>query len=160
MKLNVTRCQVCAKEMSLGILKPTEGEVHDVRVQIDGMPVMRCPEGHKRFVAPDFAVKLVDALLQDDRLAAADPALQKGLLRKRYHCPGCSGELDGNRKSRLQAARSLDLEGLGAFGVYVELPRFHCASCGRDCVPPGEVVVGDLIKASARAFRAAEVSAT
>lgn len=89
-----------------------------------------------------------------------DPASQKGLLRKRYCCQGCGKELEGGANSRIQATRVLELNGLQAFGVYVELPKFRCSACSREYVPPGEIVVGDLMKASARAFRAAAVSAT
>lgn len=160
MKLNTTRCHVCEKEMSLCTFQSMEGEVHDVRVKIEGMPVMRCPEGHKRFVVPDFAVKLMEALLEDDRLVPIDPASQKGLLRKRYCCPGCGKELEGGASSRAQATRLLELSGLEAFGVYVELPKLRCSVCCREYVPPGEVIVDDLMKASTRAFRAAAVSAT
>lgn len=160
MKLNTTRCHVCEKEMSLRTLKPTDGEVHDVRVQIEGMPIMECSEGHRRFIAPDFAIKLMEALLEGDRLVPIDPASQKGLLRKRYCCSGCGKELEGGANSRVQATRVLELNGLEAFEVYVELPMFRCSACGREYVPPSEIVVGDLMKASARAFRAAAVSTT
>jgi len=160
MKLNMKRCHVCEREMALCTLKPMEGEVHDVRVQIDGMPVMECSEGHKRFVVPDFALKLMEALVEDDCLVPIDPASQKGVLFKRYCCPGCGKQLESGASSRIQATRVLELSGLEAFGVHVELPKFRCSACGRDYVPPGEVVVDDLMKASARAFRAAAVSAT
>jgi hypothetical protein len=160
MKLNQTRCHVCDKEMSLCTVEFMEGEAHDVRVQIEGMPLMQCTEGHKRFVVPDFAIRLMEALVEDDRLVPIAPAPQRGLLRKRYYCPACGQDLEGSADRRVRGTRRLELNGLEAFGVRVELPKFHCASCRREYAPPGEVVTGDLMKASARAFRAAAVSAT
>lgn len=159
MKLNTTRCHVCEGEMQLRTLAPTEGEEHGVRMQIEGMPVMECAQGHKRFVTPDFAVKLMEALVRDSHLVPVGPASQRGLLRKRYCCPECSKELQGGASS-VEAQRVLELGGLDAFGVRVAMPKLRCSACGRDYVPPGDVVFGDLMQASAHAFRAAAVSAT
>jgi hypothetical protein len=160
MKLNTKRCQVCEREMSLHALDPLEGEAHGVRMQIEGLPVMECAEGHKRFVVPDFADRLIEALFRDDSLVRVDPALQKGLLRKRYCCPGCGRKLDGGRNTRVEAKRVLELTGCAAFGVCVELPKFRCSACGMEYVPPGAVVVDDLMEASAHAFRSAAVAPT
>jgi uncharacterized protein with PIN domain len=159
MKLNTTRCHVCEGEMRLRTLAPTEGEEHGVRMQIDGMPVMECAQGHKRFVAPDFAVKLMEALVKDSQLVPVGPATQRGMLRKRYCCPECSQELQDSANP-IEARRVLELSGLDAFGVRVEMPKLRCSACGRDYVPPGDVVFGNLMQASAHAFRAAAVSAT
>jgi hypothetical protein len=136
-----------------------DGEVHGVRMHIDGMPVMECPHGHKRLVTPDFAVKFMDALMQDADLMPLQPASQRGLLRKRYCCPACSRNLDDGAHSHVETKRVVELSGIDSFGVSLEVPKFRCTSCGREYVPPGEVVAGDLIKASANAFRSAAVSA-
>lgn len=157
MKVNTLRCKVCKGEMQLHALGAMAGEEHGVRMSIEGMPAMQCPEGHKRFVAPDFAVKMMQALLADEQLTPLDAAAQKGLLKKRYVCPQCSQPLDGAAGS-VETKRVLELDGLEAFGVHVELPKYHCAACGRDAVPPEKAVVDGLMKASANAFRAADVS--
>jgi len=156
MKLNTMRCKVCHGEMALRSLDALKGEEHGVRMHIEGMPAMQCPQGHKRFVAPDFAVKLMDALLAQDKLLPLDAATQKGLLKKTYCCPKCGQALD-DADGSVEAKRVLQLSGLEAFGVQVELPKLHCASCGQETVPPERAVADDLMKASANAFRAAEV---
>lgn len=158
MKVNTMRCKVCHGEMRLRALDALDGEEHGVRMHIEGMPAMQCPEGHKRFVAPDFAVKMMEALFADEKLVPLEAAAQKGLLRKRYCCPQCGQELGGDGEAHVEAKRVLELNGLEAFGVQVELPKLHCASCGRDSVPPEKAVVDDLMKASANAFRAGDVS--
>ncbi len=160
MKLNEMRCNLCRGEMALRTLDPMAGEEHGVRMQIEGMPVMECPQGHKRFVAPDFAIKLMEALLDDDRLAPIGQASQKGLLRKRYCCPECGQELEQGANGRVEARRVLELKGCEAFGVLVELPKFRCPACAKESVPPGKAVVDDLMKASVHAFRAAHVTPT
>jgi hypothetical protein len=158
MKVNTMRCKLCHGEMALRSLEAMAGEEHGVRMSIEGMPAMQCAKGHKRFVVPDFAVRLMKALLEEEKLVPLDAAAQKGLLRKRYCCPQCGQELGGG--GSVEAKRVLELNGLEAFGVQVELPKFRCPACGRESVPPEKAVVDDLMKASVNAFSAAEVSPT
>lgn len=158
MEANTMRCKECKGEMSLRALDPMAGEEQGVRVRIEGMPGMQCPQGHRRFVAPDFAVKMMNDLLSGKDLAALDAAVQKGLLRKRACCPQCGQELGDAAAGSVQSKRQIELQGLEAFGVQVELPTLRCAGCGRECVPPEKTVVDGLMKATASAFRSAQVS--
>lgn len=158
MEANTMRCKECKGEMRLGTLDAMAGEDQSVRVKIEGMPAMQCAEGHKRFVAPDFAVKMMNALLADEQLVALDAAKEKGLLRKRYCCPKCGQELGAAGAGSVQAERRLELPGLTAFGVQVELPKLRCASCSVESIPPEKAVVDRLMKATASAFRSAGVS--
>jgi hypothetical protein len=160
MKVNTMRCKLCHGEMALCSLDALAGEEHGVRMRIEGMPATQCSKGHKRFVAPDFAVKLMRALLSQDKLVPFDAASQKGMLRKRYCCPGCGQQLDVGGASSVEAKRVLELDGLEAFGVQVELPKFRCPGCGRESVPPEKAVADDLMKASVNAFRSVEVEPT
>jgi len=155
MKVNSMRCKLCHGEMALRSLDPMAGEEHGVRMSIEGMPAMQCAQGHKRFVAPDFAVKRMQALVAEDKLVPLDVAAEKGLLRKQYCCPACGQALEGG--GSVEAKRVLQLNGLEAFGVQVELPKLRCPSCGRESVPPEKAMVDDLMKASANAFRSAAV---
>ncbi len=157
MKPNPIRCEACGRKMSLCRLDPVEGDVHGLHVQIEGLPVLECPGGHRRFLAPDFAPKLVEALSKDERLVPVSPA-SRGPRRERYACPGCGKPLEGGANSRIEAKRVLELNGHYAFGVWVGVPKFHCPACGRESVPPDEVVIDDLMKASVHALRSAAVS--
>lgn len=158
MKLNTRRCRECHGEMALRTLDSMAGEDAGVRMQIDGMPVMACAKNHKRFVAPDFAVRLMQALVKGDPLVPVDPAKQKGLLRKRYVCPECDTDLDEGAGERIEVKRMLELEGNEAIGVRVEVPKFRCASCGKECALPASLLGDALMKASSQAFRSAELS--
>jgi len=115
--------------------------------------------GHKRFVAPEFAVKMMEALMAH-KLVPLEGAKEKGLLKKRYCCPGCGQELAADAQGRVEAKRVLEMQGLDAFGVQVDLPKYRCAACGRESVEPRDALVDDLMKASVHAFRAAEVAPT
>jgi DNA-directed RNA polymerase subunit RPC12/RpoP len=159
MELNQMRCKECKGLMSLRALEPIDGEQHGVHMRIEGMPAMQCAEGHKRFVAPEFAVKMMEALLADP-LVPLEGAAQKGLLKKRYCCPGCGQELGAGDHGRVAAKRVLEIKGLNAFGVQVDLPKYRCAACGRESVEPKDAMVDDLMKASVQAFRSAEVAPT
>ncbi len=158
MEANTMRCKECKGEMTLRALEPLAGKEQDVSVKIERMPAMQCAQGHKRFVAPDFAVKMMNAFFADKNLVELDAAKEKGLLRKRACCPQCGQELDGAGAGTLQLKRNVELPGLEAFGVQVELPKYRCKACGRECVPPEKTVVDGLMKASASAFRSAQVS--
>ena len=78
MELNTRRCMQCKGEMTMTVLDPIAGEDQGVGMRIERMPAMRCPEGHKRFVAPEFAVRMMEAFVAGGPLAplaaAADRA--------------------------------------------------------------------------------------
>lgn len=159
MKLNTMRCKECHREMGLSLVGALAGEDSGLRVHIEDMPVMACAEGHRRFLAPEFAVMLMQALFKDkdEPLVAAERASLKGLLRKHCTCPGCGARLASDTGTT-EAKRVLELGQSKAFGVTVVVPKFCCASCGRESVPPDAVLGDAFMKASAQAFRAANVT--
>ena len=153
-------CSVCRKEVAPSTVETMTGEEAGVRMGIEGMPVLRCAEGHRRFVTPDFAIRLMQALTADGPLAPLPAAAQKGLFRKRPHCPACGKELGEPAAERAQVSRTLELGGGSAFSVRIEMPKYRCSACSKECVPP-EAVLGDaLMKASVHAFRSAELRPT
>jgi hypothetical protein len=144
--------------MTLTPLGPIEGEEHGVHMKIDGMPAMQCPKGHKRFVAPTFPMSLLDDLLADPRLVPLDAAEQRGFLRRRYCCTVCGEALESQGSGRVEASHSVELAGLERFGVEIDLPSYRCPSCAREYVEPRDTMVNDLMKASAHAFRSAQLA--
>lgn len=152
------QCSQCDSEMTLAPLGPIEGEEHGVRLKIDGLPALQCPNGHRRFVAPTFPMKLLDQMLAAPPLVPLDAAVEKGWLRRRYRCPACGEVLDEHGAGRVEAERAVELEGLGRFGVHVDLPLYRCAACSHECVEPMDTMAGDLMKASAHAFKAAHIA--
>lgn len=152
------RCTQCDSEMRLTLLGPIEGEEHGLHLKIEGLPALQCANGHTRFVAPAFPAKFLDELLANPRLVPLDAAGMKGLLRRRYCCPACGETLDTHDAGRVEADRSMAFDGMSRFGVHVDLPSYHCASCGHECVEPQDALVSDLMQASAHAFRAAHIA--
>jgi hypothetical protein len=159
---NPARCQVCDGEMTLQDLDRIEGAEHGVQLCIEHMPAMACAQGHRRFVDPAFASAMLDALLSgsDERpFVPLDPAGRRGLLRKRYTCPRCDAVLEGGSSGRVESHRVVEIDGLHAFEVQVDLPTFRCGACSTEAVEPRDAVVDDLMKASAQAFRSAQLAA-
>jgi hypothetical protein len=158
MPATTQRCPECDAEMTLRPLGPIEGEEHGLHMKIEGMPALQCPNGHMHFVAPTFPGDLLDRLLAAPPLVPLDGAAEKGFFRKHYCCPACGEALNREGSGRVEATRAVELAGLDRFGVEVDLPSFRCAACGHECVEPHETLVGDLMKASAHAFRSAHLA--
>lgn len=154
------RCTQCDSEMALTLLDPIEGEEHGLHMKIEGLSALQCPNGHKRFVEPAFPSKFIDELLAEPQLVPLDAAEKKGfLLRRRYCCPACGEALDTQHDAgRVEAERSMELGGLTPFGVHVDLPSYQCPACAHECVEPRDVMISDLMKASAHAFRSARIA--
>lgn len=151
------RCTQCDSEMTLIPLEPIEGEEHGLHMKIEGLPALRCSNGHTRFVEPAFPSKFLDRLLAAPQLVPLDPAAMKGLLRRRYCCPACGEALNTHDASRVEGDCSLEFDGMAPVGVHVALPSYRCTACGQECVEPSDTVVSNLMNASAHAFRAAHI---
>lgn len=67
--------------------------------------------------------------------------------------------LDGGSSGRVELHRVVEIDGLHPFEVQVELPTYPCGACNTEAVEPRDAVVDDLIKASAHAFRSAQLAA-
>ncbi len=155
---SMLRCKECDGEMTLTPLPPIEGEEHGLHMKIDGLPTLRCSNGHTRFVAPAFPSRFLDSLLSAPDLLPLEPAAEKGFLRKRYCCPACGETLDTQQARRVASEHSMPVDGMAPVAVHVDLPAYRCAACGHECVEPRETLVSDLMKASAHAFRAAQIA--
>lgn len=153
-------CSLCHKEVAPITVDSMSGEEAGVRMRIEGMPALACAEGHRRFVVADFAVKLMQALFDVEPFVPVAFAVQKGLLRKRYHCAACDGNLDAVTGNGIEVKHVVELKNTPAIEIQVEMPKFHCAACGKDSVLPEKALGEALMKASVHAFRSAAVAAT
>ena len=152
------RCKECDSEMTLMALPPIEGEEHGLHMKIDGLPALRCRNGHSRFVKATFPSQFLDRLLAAPDLLPLDAAGKKGFLLKRYSCPQCGAVLDKHETGRVGADHSMDCDGPAPVAVHVDLPAYRCDACGHECVEPRDVLVNDLMEASAHAFRSAHIA--
>ena len=149
-------CTQCGAELALARLDVMRGEESGVALSIDGMPAYACVEGHKRFLTPDFPVRLIDSLA-NAKAADLPVARKKGLFKKHYLCPGCGGGLPDEAGTHATLERALELKGSAAFSATLSVPLYHCASCGVAAMRPGEEIASALMKAAAQAFQAAGI---
>jgi len=150
-------CRQCGSEVALTRLEHVQGEKTGVRVEFEGMPAYSCARGHRRFLTPDFPMRLIERLLKADGALAAPHAVKKGLIRKHYHCPGCGGELGAEPGTHASARHNVALSESAPFDVGLTVALFRCGACGRDCLHPADEVRTALMEAAADAFRAANV---
>jgi DNA-directed RNA polymerase subunit RPC12/RpoP len=151
------RCSRCQGALGLAVLEPFSGEESGVRMSVEGLPALECAEGHRRFLAPDFPNHLMEALLTGEPLVPVPAAVQKGLLRKRYHCASCGQALEAQPDGDVEAVRVLEVKGSSPFGVRVEAPKFRCAACGKESGMPERAMLDALLKASVNGFRTARI---
>jgi hypothetical protein len=92
--MTTTVCRQCSADTTLTHLGRLEGEDSGIHIVIEGIPALDCANGHKRFPSPEFPLEFIQRVLGTDSLITAEPAVEKGLFRKRAHCPGCGKQLD------------------------------------------------------------------
>ena len=76
------------------------------------------------------------------------------------HCPACGKELGEPAAALAQVSRKLEIGGGAAFSVQVEVPKYCCAACAKECVPPEAILDEALMKASVHAFRSVALRPT
>ena len=150
-------CRQCGTEVALTHLERIHGENTGIRVEFEGLPAYACARGHRRFLTPDFPMRLIEQVLKPDGAFAGPYAVKKGLIRKHYHCPGCGGELSGEPGVHASNTRSLQIQESAPFNVALTIPQFRCAKCERDILHPEQEIRGALMEAAANAFRAANI---
>jgi len=149
-------CKACGADLALARLESLHGQESGVTLSIGGMPAYSCVNGHKRFLTADFPMRLIDSLVKA-KTPDLPVAQKKGLLKKRYLCPGCGGELPSEPGTHATVERSLTLKDSAPFSATVAVPLYHCAGCGQAAMHPGDEMTNALMKAAAQAFQSAGI---
>jgi hypothetical protein len=154
--MTTTVCRQCNADTTQLRLGRVEGENDGVHVAIEGLPALDCSNGHKRFPTPGFPLEFIQKMLAQEGLITAEPAVEKGLFRKRRLCPACSTELSGAGSETSVHRATVPVPDGEPVSVELSLPAQHCA-CGREVtLPKGEVERG-VMQATANAFRSADI---
>lgn len=154
--MTTTVCRQCNADTTPLRLGRLEGEENGVHIVIEGLPALDCSNGHKRFPTPEFPLEFIQRMLGDESLISAEPAVEKGLFRKRRLCPDCGTELpDGSGGKSIHQAR-VDMPDSEAVSVELSLPVNTC-TCGREVTLPKSDVERGVMQAVANAFRSAEI---
>lgn len=150
-------CLTCKGEMTVMPLAAFSGEEGGVKVTINAMPAAVCPEGHKRFVYPLFAGKLMDMVMDEETYGFVPSAVKKGLFTKRFHCPGCGQELPGEPNGRQSREMTAEFKHADPFKVQIEIPVYKCGGCGKECIQSAEATGKLAMSATGHAYRATDV---
>ncbi|HKK02936.1 MAG TPA: hypothetical protein VKA17_03335 [Gammaproteobacteria bacterium] len=150
-------CRQCSADTTSIRLDRLAGEDGGVTIVIEGLPALDCANGHKRFPTPDFPLEFLQQLTDTDGLLVATPAVEKGLLKKKAHCPACKQKLpetpEGESRQRAEVAMP---DGTPVM-VELALPLFRCPGCQQEATLPGSGMERGVMQAVANAFRSAEI---
>jgi hypothetical protein len=138
------------------VVQDAAGESEPVAVRLHDLPVLTCSAGHRQFVKPEFARKLMEHLMGEDesRLPAGE---EKGLLFKHFYCSGCGAELGKQSDHRGTFSFDVALADYAPFRVEVSAPVYRCAQCSREQVHSLKEVRSHTPEALAHAFQAAGI---
>ena len=149
-------CKRCRAQTGPARLDTAAGASDPVALRLHDMPVLACPSGHRQFVGPDFALKLVEHLVKEDE-AKLPAGREKGLLFTHYHCGECGAELGKDAERRDTFPLEVSLPGLQPFRVELTAPVYRCPKCAREQLHSLEEVRKHTPPALAEAFRAADI---
>lgn len=146
-------CPRCHQPMTATTLPALSGSDGGVKVILDSMPALVCPQGHKRFTSAGFPAELMEALVN----AAATqmkPCAESGLLFKRSVCASCREPLPENADATHTKLR-IALEGKDPIEAEVTAPMASCAKCGAAQLNAAHALDRGIPAALVRAFESA-----
>lgn len=151
-----TSCNRCRADTEITIVNFADGEADPLRIRLKEFPLRACPEGHRQFVRPEFAVELLQHLTEED-----EPTLpagkEKGLIMKKYLCEGCGEALEPKPDHRHTFSIDITLEDLDPFAVDLSMPVYKCSACGKEQLHSLKEVRKLTPAAMAHAFEAADI---
>jgi hypothetical protein len=124
------RCPHCRlpldpKPRALGTLG---GEHGSLRLTLENLPALVCPDGHHAPVDADFMFWLIQEL--KERAAKLPSAEEKGLLLKKFAC-SCGSELPAKPDHREIVREPVRYEGGAAFDAVFDFAMHRCERCGK-----------------------------
>ena len=151
-----TSCNRCRAETEITIVNFADGEADPLRLRLKEFPLRACPEGHRQFVRPKFAVELLQHLTEEDEpgLPASE---EKGLIMKKYLCESCGESLEPKPDHRHTFSIDIRLEDLDPFCVDLSMPVYKCSACGKEQLHSLKEVRKLTPAAMAHAFEAADI---
>lgn len=149
-------CNQCRAETEITIVNFADGEADPLRIRLREFPLRACPEGHRQFVHPEFAIKLLRHLTEEDE-PQLPTGVEKGLIMKKYLCESCGETLEPKPDHRHTFSFKIALEDLDPFGVDLSMPVYKCSACGKEQLHSLKEVRKLTPTAMAHAFEAADI---
>lgn len=124
-------CDRCHGETEMTVIDAVGGKAEPLRITLNNLPLLRCGQGHRQFVRPQFGAELLEHLTQQDEpdLPAGE---EKGLLLKKYLCESCGAELEAEADHRHTFNLEVPLDDVDPVGVELSMPVYKCSACARE----------------------------
>jgi hypothetical protein len=116
--------------MNPATLDKVSAAEHPVRLNLLGLPVLSCANGHHAPVHRDFMVWLLHEL-RDKHVPSIPGGEAKGMLFKKYHC-ACGAELPAQPARSASFGFDMAYPESPAFKAEIEVPVYKCGSCGKE----------------------------
>jgi hypothetical protein len=156
MAINRKPCVACKSPVEEGVLPALAGSEGPCRITLGNVPVMVCPQGHKRLLYPNFVAELMDALAVPET-AGLRVGEKRGLFRKHFRCARCSADIPAEHTASADYKASIKLRDMtDPVDLAVTTVVMRCGACGNEqLADQGELM--QLFKALTSAFRSADV---
>jgi hypothetical protein len=149
-------CNRCRSATGMTVLEPISGETKGLTVSVAGMPVLVCPQGHRQFTGAEFAIHLLETVLE--KTAASVPAAgQQGRLIKHSICAECGVELHAKPDRDHTLALDVSLPEGAPFRVDLTLPVYRCGQCGTEQMHSRKEVRSQVATALGHAFQHGQI---
>jgi len=139
----VKRCPHCRSPMdpTPRALPPLSGEHGSLRLTIEELPAVVCPNGHHAPVDPDFMYWLIQEL--KERAGKVPGGQDKGLFLKKYVCT-CGSILDARSDHRETVRERIAYEDRLRFDAFFEFAMHKCPGCGKSQLRSGKEAQRDV----------------
>lgn len=148
-------CLSCHLPMEATSLPELSGADGDVKVLLNAMPALICPQGHKRFTRSGFPAALMEALVTAAE-AEMKPCAETGLIFKHSVCTACGEPLPKAGEIQRSSVR-VELKGEMPIDVEVAAPMTTCSKCGAKQLQSAHALERSIPAALVRAFESTAV---
>lgn len=121
---------MCSGTCEMKTLPVASGEDGPLKLTVQSVPVLECPQHHRVPVHRDFMLWLIQQIRAREPQFAAGTA--QGMLFKKHLCGQCNKELASKPERRHAFAFDLKYEDMAPFRLEIEMPLYKCAGCGKE----------------------------
>ena len=147
------KCRQCSSELHAETIDSMSGEEGVLKVTLSGFPVLVCERGHRHFMVPDFPLKLLKHVRDDDE-ALLPSGRKKGLIFKEYLCGKCGAKLGAEAHTK-PFGFDVGVDDFPKFRLELNVPIYTCPACGYEQLRDREEVKALTPVAMAQGFQAA-----
>lgn len=150
-------CRVCHAQTAPSVLGALEGEEKALKMAVQALTVLICPNGHRQFLRAEAPLELLDHLVERDE-AALPHGEETGLpLFRHFRCEACGKDLQPKPDHRHTFTLEPGLPDQPGLKVDLTMPVYKCSGCGKEQLHSLKEVRKLTPAALAHAFQSAEI---